>query len=170
MEVNIMRDFEKAFLVYEFAGWINTPDECAGDWFADFPHPTTVGKKRPEPRVSYYDHARGSRQSRNWQVYNVLVSLNYINQVIWIEDIFRIEWEVAKLPQVKLHPPGGITKYSDAEYYIPKSTRVNSFYDKDGHLYVVEDNSKETREKLTAIVRHLYEYDEERRCFNKELI
>ena len=77
---------------------------------------------------------------------------------------------MAKLPQVKLHPPGGITKYSDAEYYVPKSTRVNSFYDKEGHLFVVEDNSKETREKLTAIVRRLYEYDEERRVFNKELI
>jgi len=120
--------------------------------------------------VSYYDHARGSMQSRNWQVYTLLVSLDYINEVIWIEDIYRVEWEVAKLPQVKIHPLGGTEKYSDAEYYIPKIVTINSFYDKDGYLYQVEDNSKETQEKLTAIVRRLYEYDEERRCFNKELI
>jgi len=53
--------------VYEFCGWLNIPDECAGGWFEDFPHP--LDGSEPTPRVSYYDRARGTRESENFQVY-----------------------------------------------------------------------------------------------------
>ncbi len=167
-------------LVYEFCGWINTPDECAGEWFADFPHPTTVGKKRPEPRVSYYDHARGFMQSRNWQVYTMLVGMSYINTVTEIKSICRVEWEVAKLPQVKIHPIGekpksgvyrpgymfgNTERYSDSEYYVPKIIPVEHFFDKYGNLYDKSETSKEAKDMLTRIVRELYNYDEFRKAF-----
>lgn len=54
---------------YEFCGYLNTPDECAGGWFDDLPDVDEAGN--PENRVRYYDRAAGAYYHNNWQLYAV---------------------------------------------------------------------------------------------------
>ena len=60
---------ERVNRYYEFCGWLNTPDECAGEWFEDAPEVDAEGN--PQKRVSYFDRARGGYYHGNWQVYFV---------------------------------------------------------------------------------------------------
>jgi len=53
--------------IYEFCGYLNTPNQCAGKWFDDFVQP--LDGAQPTPRVAYFDRARGVDMSENFQVY-----------------------------------------------------------------------------------------------------
>lgn len=94
--------------VYEFVGYLNTPDECNGKWFEDFPYDFTG--KPVKPRIEYKDISQGTYVNNNWQAYvisgEVTPSSKYVNpsyqklgDYITNDPIQRIRYSTIKKPR-----------------------------------------------------------------------
>ena len=86
--------------VYEFVGYLNTPDECRGHWFEDFPY--KMDGRYIEPRVNInYEYP-------NWQAYVISGRLRKSKDKElgdWVTDnpIQLITFRELKVPKLAIH-------------------------------------------------------------------
>jgi len=133
--------------VYEFCGWLNTPDECAGAWFTDFVQP--LDGSEPVPRVSYYDRARGMHQSKNFQVYVMSSEPRTRDQwkgpwpegasMIVASPIQRVTWVQKDIPRYSIVKGNSFPIQEDflmKTFYFPVVELVKSFTTQEGDVVV----------------------------------
>jgi len=133
--------------VYEFCGWLNTPDECAGKWYRDFPHP--LDGRSPLPRVSYYDKSRGMHCAENFQVYVMSSEPHPRDQwkgpwpegadMIVASPIQRVQWVKRDFPRYNVVKGNSFPIQEDMPFssvYFPVVELVKSFTTQEGDVVV----------------------------------
>ena len=130
------------YKVYEFCGYVNTPDECAGAWFQESPHPVTPGAEKPTPRVSFYDRAAGVERSSNWRVYFVTLQRDtaLAGRPTVATRIVSLQYERHETKGILVRPWTGETDqypYCAHAYWIPCVEEVSMFFDAEGNVIEV---------------------------------